>query len=115
MQPYFDPTRKTTSKKNEKRPKKKWKMEDDLKKMKMEDDLNFKAVLTKFCLLIYFGFQSLVHDSSKRISWLNALLLGMQWLWFESRIVMLWYEIFGTIPYFDQFMVSNLKVTNMRE
>ena len=26
-------------------PKKKWKMEDDLKKMKMEDNLNFKAVL----------------------------------------------------------------------
>ena len=36
MQPYFDPTRKKTSQKNEKRPKKKW---------KMEDDLNFKAVL----------------------------------------------------------------------
>ena len=45
MQPYFDPTRKTTSKKNEKRPKQneKWKMTS--KKMKMEDNLNFKAEL----------------------------------------------------------------------
>ena len=32
MQPYFDPTRKTNSKKNEKRPKKIKKIEDDLKK-----------------------------------------------------------------------------------
>jgi hypothetical protein len=37
MQPYFDPTRKTTSKKMEDDLKKK--MEDDLKKM--EDDLIF--------------------------------------------------------------------------
>jgi hypothetical protein len=45
MQPYFDPTRKTATKKNGRRtPKKKWKMtskkikmEDDLKKMKMEE------------------------------------------------------------------------------
>ena len=44
MQPYFDPTRKMTSKKNGRRPQKKnekWKMTS--KKMKMEDDLNFKA------------------------------------------------------------------------
>ena len=34
MQPYFDPTRKTTSQKNRKRLLKKWKMEDDLKKNK---------------------------------------------------------------------------------
>ena len=32
MQPYFDPTRKTTSNKNEKGPQQKLKMEDDLKK-----------------------------------------------------------------------------------
>ena len=40
MQPYFDPTRKTTSKK----------MEDDLKKMKMKDDLYifFKARMKPF-------------------------------------------------------------------
>ena len=37
MQPYFDPTRKTTSKKKEDDLKKNKKMEDDLKKMKMED------------------------------------------------------------------------------
>ena len=34
MQPYFDPTRKTTSKKNGRRPKKNEKNEDDLKKNK---------------------------------------------------------------------------------
>jgi hypothetical protein len=33
MQPYFDPTRKTTSKKNGRRPQKERKMEDELKKM----------------------------------------------------------------------------------
>ena len=32
MQPYFDPTRKTTSKKNGRQPEKKLKMENDLKK-----------------------------------------------------------------------------------
>ena len=33
MQPYFDPTRKTTSKKNERQPQKRYKkMEDDLKR-----------------------------------------------------------------------------------
>jgi hypothetical protein len=37
MKPYLDPTRKTTSKKNGRRPQKKWgKMEDDLKKIQME-------------------------------------------------------------------------------
>jgi hypothetical protein len=44
MQPYLDPTRKTTSQKNKKNFKK-IKMEDDLNKKKMEDDLNYKAVL----------------------------------------------------------------------
>jgi hypothetical protein len=47
MQPYFDPTRKTTSNKNGRLPQKN-KMEDDLKKnkngrrsgKKLEDDLN---------------------------------------------------------------------------
>ena len=34
MQPYFDPTRKTTLKKNGRRPQKKNEMEDDLKKNK---------------------------------------------------------------------------------
>jgi hypothetical protein len=38
MQPYFDPTRKTTSKKMEDNLKNKIKMEDNLKKM--EDNLN---------------------------------------------------------------------------
>ena len=43
MQPYFDPTRKTTSKKNGRQPQKKWKkMEDYLKKKKKEDDLKKK-------------------------------------------------------------------------
>ena len=43
MQRYFDPTRKMTSTKNGRLPKKKKKMEDDLKKnKKMEDDLNKK-------------------------------------------------------------------------
>ena len=38
MQPYFDPTRRTTSKKNGRQPQKK--MKDNLqKKGKMEDDL----------------------------------------------------------------------------
>jgi hypothetical protein len=32
MQPYFDPTRKINSKENERRPKKKLKIEDDQKK-----------------------------------------------------------------------------------
>jgi hypothetical protein len=38
MQPYFDPTRKTTSKK----------MEDDLKNKKMEDDLKKNKKKLKF-------------------------------------------------------------------
>ena len=43
MQPYFDPNKKTTSKKIEDDLRKK--MEDDLKKiLKMEDDLNKKNV-----------------------------------------------------------------------
>jgi hypothetical protein len=42
MQPYFDPTRKTTSKKMEDDLNKNKKMEDNLnKKMKMEDNLIF--------------------------------------------------------------------------
>jgi hypothetical protein len=40
MQPYFDPTRRTTYKKMEDDLKNKQKMEDDLKKMKKEDDLS---------------------------------------------------------------------------
>jgi hypothetical protein len=41
IKPYFDPTRKTTSKKNGRRPKKNKKRKTTSKKMKMEDDLNF--------------------------------------------------------------------------
>jgi hypothetical protein len=43
MQPYFDLTRKTTSKKNRRRPVKEEekRKEENLNKMKMEDDLNF--------------------------------------------------------------------------
>ena len=48
MQPYFDPTRKTTSKKKWKTTSKKIKkMEDDLKKnKKMEDNLKKKKIKT---------------------------------------------------------------------
>jgi hypothetical protein len=49
MQPYFGPSRKTTSQKNQKQLLKKRKMKDDLKKNEMEDDLYFKtAILSLF-------------------------------------------------------------------
>ena len=90
MQPYLDPTRKTTSKKNEKQPKKKWKWKMTSKKMKMEDDLNFKAVL---------------------LSWFNNKHIKNKWFWhhrdwpsFVNKV-----NSFNKIVLFGQIVSNSLK------
>ena len=70
MQPYFDPTRKTTSKKIWKTTskKKEEKKEDDLKKIKMEDNLKKQWKTNQSTQINLIGCDTIVNSPSLLIS-----------------------------------------------